>query len=53
MNKKLLLSIPTGALAIIASVFAIEGGYVDHPSDPGGATNHGIARLFTQEKKDG
>ncbi|WP_102867874.1 glycoside hydrolase family 108 protein [Pseudovibrio exalbescens] len=21
-----------------------EGGYVDHPSDPGGATNHGITR---------
>ncbi|MEO1220287.1 MAG: glycosyl hydrolase 108 family protein [Pseudomonadota bacterium] len=27
---------------IIASVFALEGGYVNHPSDPGGATNHGI-----------
>lgn len=49
MNKKLLLSIPTGALAIIASVFAIEGGYVDHPSDPGGATNHGITRQVARE----
>lgn len=23
-------------------LFASEGGYVDHPADPGGATNHGI-----------
>lgn len=27
---------------ILAAVFAVEGGYVDNPSDPGGATNHGI-----------
>ena len=25
-------------------VLAHEGGYVDHPSDPGGATNLGITR---------
>lgn len=25
-------------------LFASEGGYVDHPADPGGATNHGITR---------
>lgn len=28
--------------AIIASVFAVEGGYVNNPKDPGGATNHGV-----------
>jgi lysozyme family protein len=28
--------------AIIAAVVALEGGYVDHPRDPGGATNMGI-----------
>jgi len=28
--------------AIIAAVFALEGGFVDHPNDPGGATNWGI-----------
>lgn len=25
-----------------AWLFASEGGYVDHPEDPGGATNHGV-----------
>lgn len=29
-------------LAIIASVFALEGGYSNDPKDPGGETNHGI-----------
>jgi lysozyme family protein len=28
--------------AILAAVVALEGGYVDHPNDPGGATNWGI-----------
>lgn len=28
--------------SIINGVIAVEGGYVDHPSDPGGATNMGI-----------
>lgn len=28
--------------AIIDGVIAVEGGYVDHPSDPGGATKFGI-----------
>lgn len=30
--------------ACLAEVLAREGGYVDHPSDPGGATNMGITR---------
>src|SRR5689334_4271744 len=29
-------------LRILALVFRVEAGFVDHPSDPGGATNHGI-----------
>ncbi len=30
-----------------------EGGYVDHPSDPGGATNHGISLRFLQGVPEG
>lgn len=30
----------------IATVFAHEGGFADHPSDPGGATNFGISLRF-------
>lgn len=36
-----------GAAAIalmIASVIAVEGGYVNHPADPGGETNMGITK---------
>lgn len=34
-----------GALSLIlAAVFALEGGYVNHPNDPGGETNHGITK---------
>ena len=29
---------------ILAAVFAVEGGYVNHPNDPGGETNHGITK---------
>jgi hypothetical protein len=32
------------AIAMIASVIAIEGGYVNHPADPGGETNMGITK---------
>jgi len=28
----------------MSEIFASEGGYVDHPKDPGGATNLGITR---------
>lgn len=31
-------------MAIIAAVFALEGGYVNNPKDPGGETNHGITK---------
>lgn len=35
-------SLATAAVAMISSVIAVEGGYVDHPNDPGGKTNMGI-----------
>lgn len=35
----------TGAVAaIIAAILAAEGGYVNHPKDPGGETNYGITK---------
>jgi lysozyme family protein len=45
---------PKGAIAvavaaIIAAVVALEGGFVDHPSDPGGATNWGITESVARE----
>lgn len=41
-NKKSIAGITTAIAAIIASVFAMEGGFVNNPRDPGGATNHGV-----------
>lgn len=39
-----------GAVALIlANVFDLEGGYVDHPNDPGGATNHGITEQVARD----
>lgn len=32
------------ALAMIAAVMAVEGGYVNHPADPGGETNKGVTK---------
>lgn len=40
LNKKLVGGGATAA--ILAAVFAFEGGYVNDPKDPGGETNHGI-----------
>lgn len=36
-------------VAIIGGVFAIEGGFIDHPSDPGGATNHGVTEKVARK----
>ena len=44
--------------AIIAGILAVEGGYVYHPSDPGGETNYGITKTtavshgYTEPMKD-
>ena len=43
MNKtKLGAGLASAVAAILASVFALEQGYVNHPNDPGGETNHGV-----------
>ena len=36
----------TAFAAFMDFVFLREGGWVDHPADPGGATNHGISLRF-------
>ena len=35
-----------------AKVIELEGGFVDHPDDPGGATNFGISLRFLQTQDD-
>jgi lysozyme family protein len=35
-------SVSAVILAIVAGVFAVEGGYSNNPADPGGETNHGV-----------
>jgi lysozyme family protein len=44
-KARLALSLST----IIIAVFAVEGGYVNDPVDPGGATNHGITERVARE----
>lgn len=39
---KVWASAGAAVLAIVAGVFAVEGGYVNNPADPGGETNHGV-----------
>lgn len=41
-GAKVWASVGAVALAIVAGVFAVEGGYSNHPADPGGETNHGV-----------
>lgn len=47
LNKKMIGGGATAA--ILAAVFAFEGGYVNDPKDPGGETNHGITVAVARE----
>lgn len=39
-------------LTAVKKTLAHEGGYVDHPADPGGSTNYGISQRFLYSIKD-
>ncbi len=36
-------------LVILGAVSQLEGGFVDHPDDPGGATNHGVTEAVARQ----
>lgn len=42
--------IAAAAIAMIAATMALEGGYVNHPADPGGETNRGITKRVAVAK---
>jgi len=46
---KVWASVGAATLAILAGVFAIEGGYSDDVNDPGGKTNHGITEQVARD----
>lgn len=41
-------SIGAAIALILAALAANEGGYVNHPSDPGGETNHGVTKTVAR-----
>lgn len=41
-GTKVVGGIAAGIVAILGTIFAVEGGYVNNPKDPGGETNHGV-----------
>ena len=48
VNKKVVGGSAGAVGAIVAAIFAVEGGYVNDPRDPGGETNHGITLATAQ-----
>ncbi|CAD7336030.1 secretion activating protein [Sphingomonadales bacterium 56] len=50
MSKgKIVAALGSAALGMIAAVIQVEGGYVNHPNDPGGETNMGITKRVAVE----
>lgn len=47
---KVWASLSAAVLAIVAGVFAVEGGYVNNPADPGGETNHGVTVAVARQE---
>lgn len=47
-KSKPIAGISTAAVVIIAAVLGLEGGYVNNPRDPGGATNHGVTETVAR-----
>lgn len=51
LTNKQKASIGGGAVAaILSAIFAVEGGYVNNPKDPGGETNMGITKKVAVSK---
>lgn len=48
VSKKVVGGTSGAVAAIVAAIFAVEGGYVNDPKDPGGETNHGITLATAQ-----
>jgi len=46
---KVWASVGAVALAIVGAVFTVEGGFSDHPDDPGGKTNHGVTEAVARD----
>jgi len=42
-------ALSAAVITILAGVYASEGGYVNNPNDPGGATNYGVTESVARE----
>ena len=47
-KNKPVVGISAAAVIIIGAVLGLEGGYVNNPRDPGGATNHGVTEAVAR-----
>lgn len=48
-KSKPVVGISAAAVIIIGAVLGLEGGYVNNPKDPGGATNHGVTEAVARD----